>query len=240
MIRIAVVDDEVNIAKNIAKKTKQHANKLNISISLTVYQSGLEFLKQYHAGVYDVTFLDIDMPELNGDALSAELAKIDSSLLLVYVTNYCNDEVYTMLKYMPIGFLRKPMFENEIDGMLNVLKEKIINTHKIYTIQSGRQTLQIPLKDVMYLECNRNYVYFYMIDSTNSNQEPIKVRKKMDLIETEIEQYGFIRIHASILVNFRSIYSIQKNMIQMDNGIELPVSRSRENDVKQKFIYFSR
>ncbi|MDE6021534.1 MAG: LytTR family DNA-binding domain-containing protein [Ruminococcus sp.] len=247
MIRIAICDDEPNIAKNIAEKTKIHADNLGIPILITVYNSGREFLSKYHIGDYDVIFLDIDMPELSGDALSAELVKIDPALLLVYVTNYCNDEVYTMLKYMPIGFLRKPFFENEIDSMLGVLKEKIVNVHRIYSIQSGRQVVKIPLKDIMYIESDRNYAYFYMnsslSDDTKNNgnrNEIVKTRKKMDIIESELEQYGFIRIHASFLVNYRWIYSIHKNKIVLDDGETLPISRSRETYVEQKFMYFSR
>lgn len=248
MIRIAICDDEPNIAKSIAEKTQMHAENLDIYISLDVYYSGQDFLNQYHVGDYDVIFMDIDMPELSGDDLSAELAKKDPSLLLVYVTNYCNDEVYTMLKYMPIGFLRKLYFEDEIDAMLGVLKEKMMNIRKTYSIHSGRQVLQIVLKDVLYIESDRNYTYFHMtttshIENTNNrnkNQEPIKVRKKLDFIEEEIEHYGFIRIHASILVNYRWIYSIQKNMVKLDNGEELPISRSRETEVEQKFMYFQR
>lgn len=248
MIRIAVVDDEPNIAKGIAEKTKLHADKLNISVSLTVYYSGREFLDRYCTGDYDVIFLDIDMPELSGDTLSSELVKIDPSLLLVYVTNYCNDEVYTMLKYMPIGFLRKSFFEKEIDDMLVVLKEKIANIHKIYCVQSGRQILQISLKDVIYIESDRNYSYFHtslllnenISNENNKKQNSIKVRRKLDIIENEIEHYGFIRIHASILVNYKWIYSIRKSEIKLDNGETLPVSRSRETEAQQKFMYFSR
>lgn len=248
MIRIAIVDDEPIIANNIAKMTKIHADKLNIAVLITTYNNSRNFLDNYHVGDYDVIFLDIDMPELSGDMLSAELIKIDPSLLLVYVTNYCNDEVYTMLKYMPIGFLRKPFFEKEIDSMLNVLKEKIVNIQKTYAIQSGRSVIHIPLKDVIYIESIKNYTYFYMSQplnhysnyDINKEQEFIKVRKKMDLIENEIEKYGFIRIHASVLVNYRWIYSIHKNTVKMDNGKILPISRSRETEVENKFMYFSR
>lgn len=248
MIRIAIVDDELVIANNVSKITQIHADKLNIPVSITVYNSGRKFLNQYNIGDYDVIFLDIDMPELSGDMLSAELIKMDPSLLLVYVTNYCNDEVYTMLKYMPIGFMRKPFFEKEIDSMLNVLREKIVSIQKTYSIQSGRNVIHIPLKDVIYIESDRNYTYFYMSQPishysnyyANKEQTFIKVRKKMDLIEAEIEKYGFIRIHASILVNYRWIYSIHKNEVEMDNGKKLPISRSRKIEVENKFMYFSR
>lgn len=247
MIRIAVCDDEPNIAENIAKRTEHHADCLGINISIKVYYSGREFLDKFHPGDYDVIFMDIDMPELNGDTLSAKLANIDPSLLLVYVTNYCDGEVFTMMKHMPIGFLRKPFFEDEIDEMLRVLQEKIVNMRKTYTLHSGRQLLQVQLKDIMYIESSRNYTFFHITSTQNSDknnskkkQEPIKVRKKLDLIEVELEHYGFIRIHASILVNYRWVYSIQKNVVKLDDGKVLPISRSRETEVEQKFMYFSR
>jgi hypothetical protein len=85
--------DELPIAESVAKITYNHAEHLNISVTLNIYQSSKKFLNEYHPGKYDAAFLDIEMPELNGDALSAELTKTDSSLLLVYVTNYCNGEV---------------------------------------------------------------------------------------------------------------------------------------------------
>jgi len=237
MIRIAVVDDELPIAKSVARILHRHADNLNIPISMTIYQSSKKFLSEYYAGKFDVAFLDIEMPELNGDALSAELMKTDSSLLLVYVTNYCNDEVYTMLKYMPIGFLRKPLFEKEIDNMLNILQSKIQAMKKIYTVQNGKQITQLPLKDVMYIESIKNYIYFHLNDSKSKE---IKIRKKLDEIEEDIKDYGFIRIHSSILVNYHFVFSIKKDSIILDNDEELFISRSYKANVTQQFLYFSR
>lgn len=242
MIKIAIVDDEFPIAESIAKITSQHAEKLNIPVSLSIYQSSKKFLYEFHSGKYDVAFLDIEMPELNGDILSAELTKVDSSLLLVYVTNCCNDEVYTMLKYMPIGFLRKPLFKKEIDNMLNILQDKIKTIQKMYVVQNGKQVMQIPLKDIMYIDSIKNYIYFHIIENKQSeNKEAvIKIRKKLDIVQKDIENFGFIRIHSSILVNYRYIYNIQKNIVLLDNGEKLSVSRSHEADVIQQFLFFSR
>lgn len=237
MIRIAIVDDELPIAKSVARITLTHAEKLNIPINLTIYQSSKKFLDEYSSGKFDVAFLDIEMPEMNGDSLSAELIKIDSSLLFVYVTNCCNDEVYTMLKYMPIGFLRKPLFEKEIDNMLNILQSKIQTTQRIYTVQNGKQVTQIPLKDVIYIDSIKNYVYFHLKDKEDIE---IKIRKKLDEVEEDIKDYGFIRIHSSILVNYRFIFSIKKGAVILDEGGELLISRSHEANVTQKFLYFSR
>jgi DNA-binding LytR/AlgR family response regulator len=236
MIRIAIVDDELPIAKLVARITHSHAEQLNIPVSLTIFQSSQKFLNEYHTGKFDVAFLDIEMPEMNGDILSAELIKIDQSLLLVYVTNCCNDEVYTMLKYMPIGFLRKPLFEKEIDNMLNTLQSKLQTIQRIYKIQSKKQITQIPLKEVLYIDSIKNYVYFHLKEKSSE----IKIRKKLDEVQKDIEDYGFIRIHSSILVNYRFIFSIKKHSVILDNGEVLLISRSHETNVTQQFLYFSR
>lgn len=240
MIRIAIVDDEKQVAEYIAKTTKQHAENNSIQTDITVYDSSVNFLKEYTTDKYDVVFLDIEMPEMNGDELSAKLTEIDSTILLVYVTNLCNDEVYTMLKYMPIGFLRKPFFEKEIDEMLITLSNKITAIKKTYLVSSGKQMIHVSLKNVLYIESERNYVYFHILNTNQNKNEIIKIRKKLDEIEKDIEKMGFIRIHSSILVNYRFIYSINKSSITLDNGIELPVSRSRESTIISKFLYFSR
>ena len=240
MIRIAIVDDELNIAKSVARITNDHAEQLNIPISLNAYQSSKKFLSEYQVGKFDAAFLDIEMPELNGDALSSELINIDPSLLLVYVTNYCNDEVYTMLKYMPIGFLRKPLFEKEIDNMLNILQSKIQTIKRVYTIQNGKQVTQIPLKDVIYIESIKNYVYFHLKETCLFKGESIKIRMKLDEVQKNIESFGFIRIHSSILVNYQYIFNITKGTVKLDNGEELIISRSHEQNVTQQFLYFSR
>lgn len=240
MIRIAIVDDEKQVAEYIAKTTKQHAENNSIQTDITVYDSSVNFLKEYTTDKYDVVFLDIEMPEMNGDELSAKLTEIDSTILLVYVTNLCNDEVYTMLKYMPIGFLRKPFFEKEIDEMLITLSNKITAIKKTYLVSSGKQMIHVSLKNVLYIESERNYVYFHILNTNQNKNEIIKIRKKLDEIEKDIEKMGFIRIHSSILVNYRFIYSINKSSITLDNGIELPVSRSRELTITSKFLYFSR
>lgn len=240
MIRIAIVDNELNIAKSVARITNSHAEQQNIPVSLTIYNSSKKFLSEYNVGKFDAAFLDIEMPELNGDALSSELIKIDPSLLLVYVTNYCNDEVYTMLKYMPIGFLRKPLFEKEIDNMLNILQSKIQTIKRLYTVQNGKHVTQIPLKEVMYIESIKNYVYFHLKESCHFKDENIKIRMKLDEVQKDIEDFGFIRIHSSILVNYQYIFNIAKSTVKLDNGEELIISRSHKSKVTQQFLYFSR
>ncbi len=247
MIKIAVIDDEPEIAEHIAEVTRIRAADLGIPIKVRTYYNGREFLEGYQPKMYDAVFLDIQMPDIDGDELSAQLNMIDSNLLLVYVTNLCNNEVYTMLKYMPIGFLRKPLFNDEIDSLLFVLQNKLLSLGKEYFVKAGKKFYRFSLPDLIFVESQLNYVYFHSVKDTKSKkkndefeQEIIKVRLKLDDVEKDIEQYGFIRTHTSFLVNYRYINSFEQSFVVLKHGLKVHVSRSYKAQAVKRFLYFSR
>ncbi|MBR5637680.1 MAG: LytTR family transcriptional regulator [Pseudobutyrivibrio sp.] len=51
-----------------------------------------------------------------------------------------------------------------------------------------------------------------------------------------LEDYGFIQIHKSFLVNYKYIFQIRSNEVVMDDGKILPLSKYRAKEVKEKFI----
>ena len=48
----------------------------------------------------------------------------------------------------------------------------------------------------------------------------------------------FCRIHFSILVNLEHVYRLTDSALTLDDGRELPVSRSRQKEVKRQYIAF--
>ncbi|MDQ9758629.1 LytTR family DNA-binding domain-containing protein, partial [Acinetobacter baumannii] len=54
-------------------------------------------------------------------------------------------------------------------------------------------------------------------------------------MEKMLEEHHFIRIHKSFLVNLRAIYAIKYNKVILDDGQELPLSRSKVAEVKKRF-----
>ena len=55
-------------------------------------------------------------------------------------------------------------------------------------------------EEIMYLKSNKHYIEFYMGD-----EKQYLIRGKMDDMEEALRNYGFIRIHASYLVNLKYI-----------------------------------
>ncbi len=88
VFRLAIVEDE----KQDSDLLQSHIHHFftencpDDSFQVTVFDNAGVFIEQYRPD-YDLIFLDIQMPGLNGMEAATALRKKDSSVLLVFVTN---------------------------------------------------------------------------------------------------------------------------------------------------------
>ncbi len=121
-IRILVVDDELIVRESLIGWLKKHGYEVD---SASGGNEALEILKQRD---YDLIFLDIKMPDLNGIDVLKRIKEDYPHTLVVMITAY--GSVETAVEAMKIGasdYLMKP-FEPEY---LAVLVEKLLQQKKL-------------------------------------------------------------------------------------------------------------
>jgi DNA-binding LytR/AlgR family response regulator len=62
--------------------------------------------------------------------------------------------------------------------------------------------------------------------------------KKLDEIELELRESGFLRIHQSYLVNCIHVKKLVRYTVIMDNGAELSVPKIRYKDVRESIAEY--
>ena len=107
MIRIAVVEDERESLDTVLNCLKRFEEEEGIGFVTTVFCDGLDFISGYRP-LYDIVFMDIEMPMLNGMSTAKKLRKVDSSVALVFITRL---RQYALLGYEvdAVGYLLKPL-----------------------------------------------------------------------------------------------------------------------------------
>jgi DNA-binding response OmpR family regulator len=106
MARIAVVDDERDIADILKRGLEQNGFKVD---SFTDPELAL---RNFKPNTYDLMIIDIRMPKLNGFDLYRELRKKDAAIRVVFLTAF---EIYyeEFRKIFPTidvrAFIRKPV-----------------------------------------------------------------------------------------------------------------------------------
>lgn len=85
------------------------------------------------------------------------------------------------------------------------------------------------IQDIIYVENEKHRQLFHIGDIVYS------MYSKLDEIEKGLEEYGFIRIHQSFLVNMRYIKRISSYVLLLENGISFSVPKARYKRVKKVF-----
>lgn len=77
-----VIDDDNDIGESILMAIELTENKA------VYYSDPTKALKEYlgHPDMYDVIFTDIQMPELNGQEVIAQIRKVDTEVPIVIIT----------------------------------------------------------------------------------------------------------------------------------------------------------
>ncbi|MDR0918506.1 MAG: LytTR family DNA-binding domain-containing protein [Oscillospiraceae bacterium] len=232
MLQIAICDDEITDLKYIKETLERKLIETDISSELKIFNNAEELINS--EVVFDVIFLDIDMPNLNGFETAKILNEKMSNCELVFVTNH-EEFVFKAYKFKAIGYIRKRFFKEEIEDTIDSILQRVSQKNISIALDSGNKIQYINLSDVTYVQSDDHYIYIYFL---NSNR--ILHRENISCFDEKYSGYGMIKIHNRYIVNYKFIQSIERNSVVLTNGTNLPISRKNINSVKEKMQFFSR
>lgn len=230
MIKIAICDDDLNQKQNIKALVESIFIRKEQLYEITEYTSGEELVKDMPEARYDIALLDIDMPTMDGIEVANKINEIYKDVNVVFVTNR-SDLVFEALTCNPYRFVRKEYLEEGIDEAMLSLITKISNETYVVSFGDKKDHYSFRINDLVYIESKKHYVYFRL-----DNEEEYKIRDRLANYERKLVDYGFIKIHGSILVNVRKIRKISSVEVVLVNGEKLPISRSNSEKIKMHFL----
>lgn len=232
-MNIAVCDDSEADIRYIETILKKEFSSYNINCELTLFTDPKILLDVNQSQPFDVIFLDLDMPDINGMEVASNINKLNSDTEIVFVTNH-NELVYKAYRFKTLGFIRKNYLENEICEIIELLIESVNSRKQYITFCDSGAEYKLYINDIVYMRSDDHYV------DVITNDEKYTIRGSLNNIENLYSHFGFIRIHSRYLVNFRYIFSIERSVIVLNNQQQLPMSRSKLSAVKEAFQFFSR
>ena len=230
-ISVAICDDEKEILPYLARRIYEVFQKYGISVETTEYTSSdLLWRDLQRKKEYIIYFLDVDMPQINGVEFAKMILQVQENAMIIFVSTK-EEYVFDSFQVHPFSFIRKSKFEEDLDRTICDLSSMYQETEKeicqIYD-ELGHSH-EIFLKDTIYLEAKDKYVNIV------TKEGGFFIRNTLSDMEKMLEEHHFIRIHKSFLVNLRAIYAIKYNKVILDDGQELPLSRSKVAEVKKRF-----
>ena len=215
-MRIAVCDDE----EKFRTQEKDLIDKLAGSIDV--------ILEAFDKNPYDVLFLDIEMPAMDGITLAKKLRERSDSIYIVFLTGHVE---YALEGYEvnALRYLTKPVQEDKLREVLRFVMDQSTSKRQILIKVDGEETL-INVTDIIYLEAQNQYVMLYTTGGEHL------VRYNISDFEEQLKNDGFFRIHRGYLVSLAKIKKLVKSEVLMegaDGEVSLPVSRSNVKPLKE-------
>lgn len=229
MYRIVLCDDEVEIVKKMQQTITKCFWKMKVKIECNTYSETMELIKYLEKNVPDVLFLDIDMPHVNGMDIAKMVTEQKLHTLIVFVTSH-DILVYETFQYRPFAFMRKKYFEEEIDMVVKRICDYFCEQMEDLIFYRNQEMIKEPIKDIIYIEAEGNYVYLIKKDASE------KYRDTLSSLEKKLVNQNFIRVHKGYLVQIAYIERLKHDWIIMEGGIEIPIGRSYEKEVRQKMM----
>ena len=235
MLKIALCDDNETMLKVLTDKIGETYKQDSIAFEICSFLSGEIFLNSHKEHIFDVVFLDIDMPEISGFDIAEQVNKTGETLI-VFVTSH-DELVYSSIKFRPFRFIRKSYLETELKEVLVAVNAELLkrNAARKYAFQTKSGAVFVDLGLVEYIE-----IYSHWLSVHIKNGECLECYGSLSDMEHELSNYDFVRTHKSYLVNCKYIFSIEKNQIILDDKTVIPVSRYKAETVKKRLRDFLR
>lgn len=222
-MKVAIVEDNNEYSETLKNYIEQYAKENSLNIALSIFPNGERIVNDFKSD-YDIIFMDIEMPVMDGIEASTKIREIDSECIIIFISNYTQ---YAIKGYAvnALDYLTKPLeytlFKNTMSKAILKVQSK---QNKSIFIQSSSETYRIDINEIIYIEVYKHRVTFH---TTKDNYD---MRGTLQDVEKQLPNNQFVRCNSGIIVNLKYVTGISKDSLVVFDE-ELPIARSRKKDV---------
>lgn len=221
-MQIAICDDNKECNDKLQNLIEEyfHNNEI-VKSDIHVYTSGDDLIKEFLPQKFDIIFLDIEMPGIDGFITAQEIRELDLDVDIVFITNLKNG-VQRGYDYDAKGYLYKDITKEKI----NELMDKLIH-NKLRSNKDSLMKIKLNKGDYVLLSLSKIQYFESMSHDiiAISEKERYKFSNTITKLTSELENKGFIRVSQSYLVNIDYIFNMSGNTIVIRKGDRINIGR---------------
>ena len=225
MIKIAIVEDDESVAKELETLVKQFMRETKQRSNVSLFPSAESFLFT-DVAQFDLVFMDIHLPKMDGMDAAKKLKELAPHTLMIFVTSLAQ---YALDGYGvgAFDFIVKPVSYYNLEIKLQRAMKAIKQTEdEKIVIHNKTQTNVVLISDIYYVEIMLHMVVYYTKDGEYTTTGTMKK------IVEELSDYPFAICNQSYLVNLKYVSKIESYTVTVA-GMELAISRNKRNELKR-------
>lgn len=241
--RALIVDDEPPARAELRFMLNRHPR-----IKIVGEASGAEeALALAESLSYDVVFLDVNLPEMDGIEVARRLASLADHPYVVFITAYSEFAVRAF-EVSAFDYLVKPVTEKRIDqtiqrllGTLDaqpVAAEESPRRLDRLAVSRGDKTVLLDLAQIYYFQAEGDYARVFTKGTS------YLVNYSLKALEERLDPRMFFRCHRSFIVNLEQvaeIISLPSNLYELrlkdERHTVLPLSRRQTRELRKRLDF---
>ena len=199
-MKIMIVDDEKLALSRLTRLLNEEGIEDIVS-----FDSPSLALVEATKSKFDVVFLDISMPQMNGLELANTILSLEPKTFIVFQTAY-SEYAIEAFKIGGIDYLMKPIESDDIKRVLEKIKsfkQSSQSSDEKLLGKRGNKIYLIKLDDIYFIKADLDEVLVRIKDAD------VYVKRKIGDLEKLLDKKKFFRIHRSIIVNVDKIKSME-------------------------------
>ena len=237
-MKVAVCDDNKVMLEFLSRYIAENLTLYNIPHEVSNFTSGKEFIRQHRGTPFDIVFLDIKMPDMDGFAAAKCVREISEKTYIIFVTTE-SSLVYDSFDYQPFYFIPKgntEFLKAKLKSVIGKLIEQLKSNYPICLEMPHGEKEYVRTGEISYVVSKSNYLDIVC------KSETIHIRRKLDELLDEVPPKSFARINNRIIVNMGFVGRVDNTRMKVTlyDGTELNISRTYKAEFSEKYNIYLR
>lgn len=228
MIHIALCDDEKCIHDIVGDMIEEYSKERKCEFKVTHFFSAKELLESKEE--IQILLLDIDMPKMDGIEAAKKMIDKGNICKIIMLTGK-QERFKEAFKIGAYRFVTKPVDIYELNEALDETRGTLLGYSKV-EVKFQNASCWVFQYNIDYVKACGDYVKIYIGEKICESDKSLKNWK------AELDSLLFIECHKSYIVNLKSVKQVEKNVLILKNGEEIPIARRRKAEVLQAFIEY--
>jgi len=219
-LRAAVVEDEELSRSRIVGCLRRFGQEHGVTVKVREFADGQALLQDFRPE-YDVLFLDIEMPRLDGMSAAHRIRERDEQVTIIFITNMAQYAIHGY-EVGALDFLLKPVSYEALEMRLQkVCKLTQARQESGILLSLGSGLRKIALSELFYVELVGHDLVYHLKDQS------VTLRGSMREAEEQLRGKPFFKCNSCYLVNLDHVRAVSDG-VAVVGGDRLQISRARK------------
>ena len=232
LISVAIVDNEESERLYLQLLLRKYAESTGETFHISLFESGFLFLEQARIRNFELIFLDVDLPEMDGLETARKFRSINSSAVVIFVTNIARYAIHGY-EVNALDYILKPLsYEAFFLKVPKAIAQCRRNRRNKVAIKTRNGQNVFLAASVIYVESDGHHLIYH------TEQGDFPSYGTMKEVETMLPKENFFRCNSGYIVNLSFVTGCDGTILSLQGNIKIEISRARKKDFFQALQHY--